>query len=63
MKNNNSKYFVVNDIKIASIMSALLNKKFYRFTNDKGKEIYTFERIPNINHVYGNAKTIAENLQ
>ena len=45
MKNNNSKYFVVNDIKIASIMSALLNKKFYRFTNDKGKEIYTFERI------------------
>ena len=33
MKNNNSKYFVVNDIKIASIMSALLNKKLYKRYN------------------------------
>lgn len=58
-----SKYFVVKDIKVAEIMSALLNQRYYKFYDEKlGQDIYTFERTENINKVYGNALTILDNL-
>ena len=52
MKN---KYFRVDDIKVADIMSVLLNEKYYKFTDKKtGLEYYTFKSInSNINKIYG----------
>lgn len=58
----NSKYFVVNDIKVASVMGTLLGKDYYKFTNDEGKEVYTFIRSKNIGKIYGHALTIIQNL-
>ena len=56
-----SKYFVVDDIKVASVMATLLNKQYYKYTNN-GKEVYTFERTDNINKIYGHAMRIVNNL-
>ena len=57
-----SKYFVVNDIKVASIMATLLNQNYYKFTNKQGQEVYTFNRTENINQIYGHAMTILNSL-
>lgn len=57
-----SKYFVVDDIKVASFMSMLLNVDYYTYNNN-GKEQYTFERTPNINKAYGNAMRIVNSLK
>lgn len=56
-----SKYFVVNDIKVASVMSALLNENYYKYNNG-GREVYTFKRTNDITNIYKNAMTIVENL-
>ena len=52
MKN---KYFRVDDIKVADIMSVLLKEKYYKFTDKKtGSEYYIFKSInSNINKIYG----------
>ena len=58
-----SMYFAVKDIKIAEIMSSLLNKNYYKFYDEKlGQDIYTFERTENIDKVYGHAMRILANL-
>ncbi|WP_205449719.1 hypothetical protein [Clostridium botulinum] len=56
-----SKYFVVNDIKVASVMAALLNENYYKYNNG-GREVYTFKRTSNISSIYAKAMTIIENL-
>ncbi|WP_252246972.1 hypothetical protein [Clostridium sp. ZBS4] len=56
-----SKYFVVNDIKVATLMKSMLNMDYYKYNNN-GKVIYTFERTDNIGTVYAKAMTIIENL-
>ena len=58
-----SKYFVVNDLKVAEIMSVMLNERYYKFYNAKlGHDVYTFKKRENIDIAYGKAKTIVENL-
>lgn len=54
-----SKYFVVENFKIAEIMRMLLEESYCTFEQD-GKTKYTFKRTKNINVVYGKAKTIME---
>ena len=55
----NNKYFRVDDIKVADIMTILLNEKYYKFTDKKtGLEYYTFKTINNINKIYGIAMRI-----
>ena len=51
----NNKYFRVDDIKVADIMSVLLNETYYKFTDKKtGSEYYIFKSInSNINKIYG----------
>ena len=56
-----SKYFVVDDIKVATLMKGILGIDYYKF-NDDGKEIYTFPRVDGISRAYGQALTIIENL-
>ena len=58
-----SNYFVVNDIRVASIMSKLLGVDFYAFYSEKmGKDVYTFPRTENIEKIYGRAIKIAKDL-
>lgn len=61
MKN---KYFVVSDIKIATLMKSMLGEGYYKFkdNNDTTKTIFSFKYVDGISHVYGQAKTILENL-
>ena len=56
-----SKYFVVDDIKVATLMKGILGIHYYKF-NDDGKERYTFPRVDGISRAYGPALTIIENL-
>ena len=56
-----SKYFVVDDIKVATLMKCILGIDYYKF-NDDGKERYTFPRVDGISRAYGQALTIIENL-
>ena len=56
-----SKYFVVDDIKVATLMKGILGIDYYKF-NDDGKERYTFPRVEGISRAYGQALTIIENL-
>lgn len=57
-----SKYFVVEDIKVASIMASLLGEDYFKF-NNAGKEVYTFQRTKNIGKIYGHALVILKNLK
>ena len=58
-----SKYFVVNDLKVADIMSVMLNERYYKFYNAKlGHDVYTFIKRKDIDIAYGKAKTIVESL-
>lgn len=61
MKN---KYFVVDDIKIATLMKSMLGEDYYKFKDNKDttKTIYSFKYVEGINRAYGQAKTILENL-
>ena len=56
-----SKYFVVNDIKVATLMKGMLNMDYHKYNNN-GKEVYTFKRVDGITHIYAKAMTIIENL-
>ena len=56
-----SKYFIVDDIKVATLMKGILNVDYYKF-NDNGKEKYTFPKVDGISRAYGQALTIIENL-
>ena len=56
-----SKYFIVDDIKVATLMKGILNLDYYKF-NDDGKEKYTFPKVKGISRAYGQALTIIENL-
>ena len=56
-----SKYFVVDYIKVATLMKGILGIDYYKF-NDDGKERYTFPRVDGISKAYGQALTIIENL-
>lgn len=58
-----SKYFVVDDVRVADIMSVMLNERYYKFYNAKlGHDVYTFLKRENIDIAYGKAKTIVESL-
>ena len=59
-----SKYFVVGDEKLAILMSALLNQKYYVYDDERvqGKKIYTFIKNKDTISAYAKAKTIVENL-
>ncbi|MEO2603023.1 hypothetical protein [Clostridium butyricum] len=56
-----SKYFVVNDIKVATLMKGILGIDYYKYNNN-GREQYTFPRVDGINKAYAQALTIIENL-
>ena len=56
-----SKYFVVDDIKVATLMKGILGIDYYKF-NDDGKERYSVPRVDGISRAYGQALTIIENL-
>ena len=56
-----SKYFIVDDIKVATLMKCILGIDYYKF-NDNGKEKYTFPKVDGISRAYGQALTIIENL-
>ncbi|MDU1337427.1 hypothetical protein [Clostridium butyricum] len=59
-----SKYFVVNDIKVASIMAKLLDIDFYAFYSaTAGRDIYTFPRVKDIGKIYGRALKIVEDMK
>ena len=51
-----SKTFIVDDYKVAEVMEILLNTEMTVY--DSGK--YGFLRVPFINRVYAQAKTIVE---
>ena len=59
-----SKYFVVNDAKLAILMGVILNQKYYIYDDERkqGKKIYTFIKDENTIAAYAKAKTIVENL-
>ena len=59
-----SKYFVVGDEKLAILMSALLNQKYYVYDDERvqGNKIYTFIKNKDTISAYAKAKTIVENL-
>lgn len=59
-----SKYFVVGDEKLAILMSALLNQKYYVYDDERiqGHKIYTFIKNKDTISAYAKAKTIVENL-
>ena len=58
-----SNFFVVNDREVAIIMGRMLHQKYYVHTSDKtGKVIYTFFKVKGIEHIYGQAKSIVENV-
>ena len=56
-----SKYFIVKDKREAEIMQILLEQRYFIF-NDNGIIQYTFKRVPNIQNIYGKAKTILEKI-
>ena len=56
-----SKYFIVDDIKVATLIKGMLGVDYYKF-NDNGKEKYTFPKVEGISRAYGQALTIIENL-
>ena len=56
-----SKYFIVDDIKVATLIKGMLGVDYYKF-NDNGKEKYTFPKVDGISRDYGQALTIIENL-
>ena len=62
--NKKSKYFVVGNEKLAILMSALLNQKYYVYDDERiqGKKIYTFIKTEDTITAYAKAKTIVENL-
>ena len=45
-------------------MEILLEQRYWAFTNTKDatKTDYTFTRVPNIQNIYGKAKTILERI-
>lgn len=56
-----NKYFIVDDRKIADTMRLISDVNYYSFFDKtKGREVYTFERVKDINRIYGKAMTIAE---
>ena len=58
-----SKYLVDDDVRVADIMSVMLNERYYKFYNAKlGHDVYTFIKRKDINRAYGKAKTIVESL-
>ena len=50
-----NKYFTVNDKDLADIMEVMLNQRYYVFTNEYGKKVYTFKRTMYIDKAYGKA--------
>ena len=58
-----SKYFVVNDVRVADIMSVMLNERYYIFDNEKlGRKVYTFIKRKDIDIAYGKAMNMVKNL-
>ena len=59
-----SKYFVVNDEKLAILMSVILNQKYYVYDDERkqGQKIYTFIKNENTISAYAKAKIMIENL-
>lgn len=59
-----SKYFVVNDIMVASMMAKLLDMDFYAFYSaTAGRDVYTFQRVDVIGKIYGRALKIVEDMK
>lgn len=55
-----SKYFILEDKKLAEVMQILLEEGYCTFSDNDGVERYTFKRRSDINRIYGKAKTILE---
>ena len=59
-----SKYFVVDNEKLAILMSLILNQKYYVYDDERkqGQKIYTFIKNENTISAYAKAKIMIENL-
>lgn len=57
-----SKFFVVDNYRVAVCMKALLNMD-YKTYHDEDKDRYSFIKTSNINFIYGQAKRIIEDIE
>ena len=59
-----SKYFVVDNERLAILMSLILNQKYYVYDDERkqGQKIYTFIKNENTISAYAKAKIMIENL-
>ena len=62
MINNKQKYFYVFDKKEADDIGYIANRKYFAFTDDDGKEVYSFVKDDNITMAYRMLKVMKENI-